>query len=108
MRRILVFLSVTLGGCSQPPPGLAWDRPAQGGVVAGTVELVAVAVGETPPANVVFYADGQPVGKAYGADGRYAALWNSRGAPAGAVVLSAKPFGGPAVTRAVTVTVGGE
>lgn len=47
------------------PPRLVWDLPARG-------DAVAVAVGETPPAGVVFYVARRPVDKASGVDGRWA------------------------------------
>ena len=102
MKLRLLLLCSLLGGCSTPATPLVWLTPSEQGTVSGTVELRAQALGEPAPTNVVFLAGDTAVAKAYEEDGVYNAVWDSRGA-AGQVVLSAKPYAGKAVTRAVTV-----
>lgn len=104
MKPLLFLLLVT--GCAQPAATVVWNTPEAGSSVAGTVELSVLAVGESPPPNVVFYAGEQPIAKAALADDAYRTVWDSRAAPLGTVTLRAKPFGGAAVSRTVTVASG--
>lgn len=97
-----VFSVGVLAGCSQPPEQLLWLTPGEDGAVVGTVELRAQALNEPFPANVVFFVGDTAVAKAYEEDGIYNALWDSRSF-SGRVELRAKPYGGNAVFRAVTV-----
>ena len=102
MRPLLVLL--LLVGCSPTPDAVVWEQPTAGSSVAGTVELSARAVGESPPPNVVFYAGEQPVAKAPLVEDAYRAVWDSRASGPGTVTLRAKPFGEAAVSRTVTVS----
>ncbi len=97
-----VLLAGLLAGCSQPSDQLLWLTPGEGGAVVGTVELRAQAFSEPFPVNVVFFVGDTAVAKAYEEDGIYNALWDSRSF-SGRVELQAKPYGGDAVVRTVTV-----
>ncbi len=99
----LLFL-VLLIGCSEVSPELTWITPGEGDNVVGTVQMRVEAVGETPPANVVFAADNIPIAKVYAADGGYNAIWNSENAKPGLVTLTAKPYGGIPIRREITLT----
>lgn len=100
---ISLLLIALLMGCTQVSPELTWVTPGEGDNVAGTVELRVEAVGETPPANVVFKIDDRPVAKVYVKDGVYSALWDSKKVQPGAVTLTATPYGGTAIRWEITV-----
>lgn len=100
----LPLLLALLSSCVQVSPEVVWLTPGEGDSVAGTVELQVEAAGETPPANVVFRVDNQPVAKVYVEEGLYRAIWDSEEVQPGDATLIAKPYGGPAISRVITVT----
>ena len=100
----LPLLLTLLSSCTEVSPELVWRAPGEGDSVAGTVELQVEATGETPPANVVFTVDNQPVAKVYAEAGMYRAFWDSAEAQPGAVTLIAKPYGGTPIRREIIVT----
>lgn len=103
MKCLLLVGLILLSSCAQIQPSLTWLEPTPGSVVAGTVELSVQAVGESP-ANVVFYLDDQPVIKAYALEeGEFSGPWDSTLVSPGDYTLSAKPYGGAAVSARVTV-----
>lgn len=102
MKRLLVMGLLILISCVQVQPSLSWLEPEPGGVVVGTVTLSVEAVGESP-ANVVFYLDDEAIAKAYEGEGAFSAVWDSATVEPGTYELSAKPYGGVAVSTQVTV-----
>lgn len=102
----LLFFALLIG-CAQVSPELTWVTPGEDDNVAGTVVLRVEAVGETPPANVVFKVGDRPVAKVYVEEGAYSALWNSKEAQPGAVTLTATPYGGTAIRREIIVASNG-
>ena len=103
MKRFLLVGLVLLSACARVQPSLTWVEPTPGTVVVGQVQLSVQAVGESP-ANVVFYLGDQPVVKAYALkEGRFSGVWDSASVSPGDYTLSAKPYGGAAVSARVTV-----
>lgn len=103
MKRFLILGLVLLCACAHVQPSLTWVEPTPGAVVVGQVQLSVQAVGESP-ANVVFYLGDQPVVKAYAlGEGTFSGVWDSATANPGVHTLSAKPYGGAAVSARVTV-----
>ncbi len=103
MKRTLLVGLLLLSSCAQIQPSLTWTEPTPGSVVVGAVELSVQAVGESP-ANVVFYLGDQPVVKAYALEeGKFSGVWDSASVSPGDYTLSAKPYGGAAVSARVTV-----
>lgn len=103
MKCFLLVGLVLLSACARVQPILMWVEPTPGAVVVGQVQLSVQAVGESP-ANVVFYLDDQPVIKAYALEeGKFSGVWDSASVSPGDHTLSAKPYGGAAVSTQVTV-----
>lgn len=99
----ILLLACALIACSQAKPNLTWVAPTAGSTLSGVVNLQVSALQEPYPENVVFYAEGQPIAKAYPEDGAYQIQWDTTGMPKGVVTLRAKPFSGPAVEAMVTI-----
>lgn len=99
MKRFLAGLVVIylLAGCARTTPNLAWVVPTEGSTVSGVLNLKVTALQEPYPANVVFFADGQPIAKAYQEDGIYQAVWDTTATEMASVKLKAKAFSGPSI-----------
>lgn len=96
-------LLCALLGCSPATPNLNWVMPTTGSTLSGVVNLQVSALQEPYPVNVVFFADGLPIAKAYPEDGEYHAQWDTSALNKTTVTLSAKPFAGQAVEASVSL-----